>query len=219
MKATNVFKDIIAPFLVSISAGITMIFIQSKMNNINVFNIILYIIVLFMIIGFILYRISYKKQIIKIYDDNNSARNDIIKNCDKSTKIIFWGIRGRSFSHLDGYLHKYLLDNNKDKIIIVANPQNEYLQERASDINVDFMSYISDIKSSINIIEKMLNNKHIMLIFHSEKPLFSYVLLDDFLYLTFFQYGQTLSKNKVYKAGKNSELYKIFKKHSDSYIN
>lgn len=106
MKATNVYKDIIAPFLVSISAEITMIFIQSKMNNINIFNIILYIIVLFMLIGFILYRISYKKQIIKIYDDNNSARNDIIKNCEKSTKIIFWGIRGRSFSHLDGYLHK-----------------------------------------------------------------------------------------------------------------
>lgn len=219
MKATNVFKDIIAPFLVSISAEITMIFIQSKMNNINVFNIILYIIVLFMLIGFILYRISYKKQIIKINDDNNSARNDIIKNCEKSTKIIFWGIRGRSFSHLDGYLHKYLLDNNKDKIIIVADPQNESLQERASDINVDFMSYISDIKSSINIIEKMLQNKHIMLILHSEKPLFSYVLLDDFLYLSFYQYGQTLSKNKVYKAGKNSELYKILKKHSDSYIN
>lgn len=111
------------------------------------------------------------------------------------------------------------MDNNKDKIIIVADPQNESLQERASDINVDFMSYISDIKSSINIIEKMLKNKHIMLILHSEKPLFSYVLLDDFLYLSFYQYGQTLSKNKVYKAGKNSELYKIFKKHSDSYIN
>ena len=219
MKAKYVFKDIIAPFFASLFVEITMIFIQSKMNNINIFNIILYILFLLMVIGFIIYRIGYKKQIIKIYDDNNSVRNDIIKNCDKSTKIIFWGIRGRSFSHLDGYLHKYLLDNNKDKIIIIANPQNKYLQERASDINVDIKSYISDIKSSINIIDKLRYNKHIKLILHSEKPLFSYVLLDDFLYLSFYQYGQTISKSKVYKAGKNSELYKIFKKHSDSYIN
>lgn len=89
MKATNVFKDIVVPFFVSLSVEITIIFIQCKMNNINVFNIILYILILFMIIGFIIYRINSKKQIVKIYDNYNNAQKDIIKNCNKSAKIIF----------------------------------------------------------------------------------------------------------------------------------
>lgn len=61
MKDTNVFKEIVVPFFVSLFVEITMIFIQSKMNNINVFNIILYVLVLFILIGFIIYRVKSKK--------------------------------------------------------------------------------------------------------------------------------------------------------------
>lgn len=94
MKGTNVIKDIVVPFFVSLSVEITMIFIQSKMNNINVFNIILYIIILFVLIGFIIYRVKSKQQIVKVYEKYNDSKQDIIKDCKKSSKIILFGISG-----------------------------------------------------------------------------------------------------------------------------
>lgn len=74
------------------------------------------------------------------------------------------------------------------------------------------------MKSSIDILNNLSHNKHIQLLLHNENPLFHYIQLDNYMYLSFYHSGQILSKSKVYKVGKNSEIYKIFEKHSNSYI-
>lgn len=111
----------------------------------------------------------------------NTLKKDIISECEKSKKIIYFGIKGNLFSYLDGFLNKFLNDNKIDKKIILANPDNTYLEERAKDIKIDVVeSYKYDVKSSIDILNSLSHNKHIQLLLHNENPLFHYILFDNY---------------------------------------
>lgn len=74
MKSINVFKDIIIPYVVSLSVEICMIILNSKINNIEATNIILYVALFALIIFIIIFIFLIKQQIIRVFSNHEHSK-------------------------------------------------------------------------------------------------------------------------------------------------
>jgi len=157
-----------------------------------------------------------------IFENEEKASADILSKCNKSEKISILSIRGNRITSEERKLSEIFNNKLLKKEIFISKANSKYLEIRANDfdrkgntyINA---SYINEVKLSIqklkNIASNPLNNTELYL--HSLPETFRLFFTKEYLYLSFFNKGESASKSRVFRIKKDTELFNAFSIYLD----
>jgi len=168
------------------------------------------------------YQSLFKSGIIRIYPNQEKAKKDILKHLEKAKSIRVFCIRGYSFVQPDREFYSVLKNSEayEDSRIqfCLADPEGEAVRSRGREIPGKSESvYVSEVKQTINtLFWKTKSSKNIEVRLHLEDPVFRIYIVDEIIYLGFFQKGKVAKDSRIMKIGPKSPLYNALIKYYES---
>ena len=169
-----------------------------------------------------LYHSMFKSGVLRVYPNQDEAKNDILKHLKQAKVIKVFCIRGYSFVQPDREFYTVLrdIDLYSDASIqfCLADPEGEAVMSRAHEIpGKPEEVYISEVKQTINTVYKRSKaSKNIELRLHNEDPIFRIYIIDDIIYLGFFQKGKVAKDSRIMKIDSSCPLYNALIKYYET---
>ena len=159
-----------------------------------------------------LYSKFQKMGVEKIFRDQQDAESCIVEECQRSTTLRVFAVRGDTFSNEENIkIAKAVQQMAKLKqfYLISSVADNKYLEERAK--NIGDPELISGVKKSIEYFKRVSEeHSNIKLLLHKEIVRFRIILFDDYLFLSFVKENKRARQTEILKINKNSPLYKTY---------
>ena len=194
----------ISEFIIGILTGLTVslvIYVFAKLKKI------------IMKIGIIV--VQRKSKILYIFDDEDKAKEEIYKDAVKSKKIYAFLTRSSCFFADTNNKYNDLLKSEKiDGKFLFVNPDSQYANDRAKEINI----LPNQLAAPIAVMKK-INTKfeNIKFELHDESIRFKFFIFDNIMYLYFKTKENASTKTQIYKIGSKSYLFKSFSQQFDDY--
>jgi hypothetical protein len=146
------------------------------------------------------------------FANQKSAIDDIRKKTKESATIRILSIRGLSYIGIDGDFKFVWDDDNKRIEIIFSDIDNHAINRRSrlfQENNKDYRNEMEHVKNYI--LEKQVYFQNLSFYLHQEDLAFRIIILDKYMYLSFFNAGIRASDSQIYRFERDSEIYKAFK--------
>ncbi|HOZ46150.1 MAG TPA: hypothetical protein PK468_06045 [Candidatus Hydrogenedentes bacterium] len=153
-----------------------------------------------------------------VYANEKDAAEDLAKFTRRSEEVAIFGMRGfRVLSH-DRPLH-FLLEVGcpiKRLRCMCVDPDSEVARKRGAeyaqiDTSYSEARYLKDVRFSVDtLLHHAEENERISVKVHEQNASFRLLILDDYLFLSFFSSDAVGQDSKVLRIPRQSPLYRAF---------
>ncbi len=163
-------------------------------------------------------KLSIAKKLLKEdyfpFDNQKKAVTDIYEKLKESCEIRILSIRGISYIGDEGDFSFIWEDKSKRIEIILSDIFNSSIKRRSGAVHINNKDYKKEIE---------LVNEYILQMFylcpnltyyrHNQDLAFRLIILDKYMYLSFFNISIKASESKMYRFERDSQIYKAFLKY------
>lgn len=159
-----------------------------------------------------------------VYSNDKDASRDIVKYTRRSKEIKIFSMRAYRLILESSALH-FLLEPNcpvGEVRILLADPDSDSVLKRAReyaefDSTYTVESYRNEIQYSIENIHTRLHRlPKVKMRIHREYASFRLLIVDEYLFLSFFLKDESGDTSKVFRVSIHSPLYHAFYRYFDS---
>lgn len=156
----------------------------------------------------------------RIYPNNIRTNRLINKEINLSNSIYILAIRGKSFVDSDNLTCIYpsiWKDFNKTIEIIIADLNNDVINDRSHALNIDKEEYELSIKMLYDSIKiRKRNFRNLKLYKHNTALPFRIIMLDNCLFLFYYPESGSIHSENIIKYEKGSTAFYAFQKYYES---